>query len=340
MNPTTILSILSALAATVWSVWTWSEDQKKQRQVKRDQEAALYVNPFLIAAEELQSLLYNILEGDELALYRKEYPDQYEFGSPAAIEFLYRLSQYFGWAHRTYRYGPYAQDPRVIELIRRIAETLESRSKFPGDAFRFSVDERTSLGEAVVRRVGEGTVVLPVLESIPLFQFEEEIEDEKSKHAALYQSRAVRLTLAAIDRVDTAEALEGHERLAVLQNFLVDLVTYLERAEGFSVSVADRRKARLRGVHAQVAIGQPGITRILHHTRGRIRLGVPRVKKDKVYAGALQSILESVENVESVRISAGSASVIIGYSSDIPEAEFTRRVLKTVEEGSYSTSAR
>jgi hypothetical protein len=47
-----------------------------------------------------------------------------------------------------------------------------------------------------------------------------------------------------------------------------------------------------------------------------------------------------MENVESVRISAGSASVIIGYSSDIPEAEFTRRVLKTVEEGSYSTSAR
>ena len=128
--------------------------------------------------------------------------------------------------------------------------------------------------------------------------------------------------------------------MTVLQNLLVDLVTYLERAEGFSVSVGDRRKARLRGVHAQVAIGQPGITRILHHTRGRIRLGVPRVKKDRVYVGALQSLLESMENVESVRVSAGAASVVIGYSSDIPEAEFTRRVLKTVEEGSYSTSAR
>jgi len=340
MNPAQILSILSALAATVWSVWTWSEDQKKQRQVKRDQEAALYVNPFLMAAEELHSLLYNILERDELAFYRKEYPDQYELGSPAAIEFLYRLSQYFGWAHRTYRYGPYAQDPRVIELIRRIAETLESRSKFSGDAFRFSVDERTSLGDAVVRRVGEGTVVLPVLESIPLFQFAEEIEDEKSKHAALYQSRAVRLTLAAIDRADQAKALEGHERLAVLQNLLVDLLVYLERAEGFSVSIEKRRKAKLRGVHAQLSTGQAGIARILHQTRGRIRLGIPRVKKDKVYASALQALLESMETVESIRISAGSASVIIGYSADVPEAEFARRVLKTVEAGSYSTSDR
>jgi hypothetical protein len=64
------------------------------------------------------------------------------------------------------------------------------------------------------------------------------------------------------------------------------------------------------------------------------------VKKDKVYASALQALLESMENVESIRISAGSASVIIGYSADVPEAEFARRVLKTVEAGSYSTSDR
>ena len=337
MNLAQLLSILSALGATVWSVWTWSEDQKTQRQVKRDQESALYVNPFLIAAEELQSLLYNTLEGDELALYRKEYPDQYELGSPAAIEFLYRLSQYFGWAHRIYRYSPYAKDPRVIVLMRKMAEVFESRTKFPGDAFRFTIDERTSLGQAVVRRVGRDAAVLPLLlESVPLFQFAEEIENEKSEHAALYQSRAVRLTLAAIDRADTAEALEGHERLAVLQNILVDSLAYLERAEGFSLSLQDRRKVRLPEAYVQVATEQPGEARILHQTRGRIRLGVPRVKKDEAYARALQSLLESMEDVESVRISAGSASVIIGYSPDIPEAEFARRVVTTVEAGAIT----
>ena len=102
MNPAQILTILSALAAAVWTVWTWSEEQQKERQSKRDQEAALYVNSFLSALEELQSQLYGILEEDELAFYKQEYPDQYELGSPAAIKILFRLSRYFGWTHRTY----------------------------------------------------------------------------------------------------------------------------------------------------------------------------------------------------------------------------------------------
>jgi hypothetical protein len=100
MNLTQMLSVLSALAAAVWSVWTWSAEQQKDRQIKRDQEAALYVNAFIVALEELQSLLYRILEEDELAFYQQEYPEQYACGSPAAIELLYHLSQYFGWGLR------------------------------------------------------------------------------------------------------------------------------------------------------------------------------------------------------------------------------------------------
>jgi hypothetical protein len=92
MNLVQMLSVLSALAAAVWSVWTWSEEQQKDRQSKRDQEAALYVNAFLLALEELQSRLYGMLEGDELALYKQEYPEQYALASPAAIAILYHLS--------------------------------------------------------------------------------------------------------------------------------------------------------------------------------------------------------------------------------------------------------
>ncbi len=340
MNPAQILSVLSALAAAVWSVWTWSEEQQKERQLKRDHEAALYVNAFITATEELQSKLYSILEEDELAFYKMEYQDQYEFGSPAAVEFLHCLTQFFGWAHRTFRYGPYTKDPRVIYLTRRIGETFESRSEFSGDAFRFSLDKRISLGTAVIRRVGEVTAVLPVFESIPLYQFEDEISDKQGKYARLYQSRAFRCTLAAIDRADRAESLEGHERLAVLQNLLVDLLAYLESKEGFSVSVAKRRKARLRGVYA-AGSPAPGQTtrqttfaRILHQTQGRIRLGVPRVKTDEAYAHRLQSLLGSVENVTSIRISPAAASVIICYSPETPAAEFAARVLKTVEDAS------
>jgi hypothetical protein len=336
MNPELILSVLSALSAAVWSVWTWKEEQQKERQLKRDQESALYVNSFILAAEELQMRLYSMLEEDELAFYKGQYPEQYELGSPYAIEILYRFSQYFGWALLNNRYGPYTNDPRVIELVRRLAETFENRSRFPGNAFRFTIDERVSLGGAVVRRVGDVTTPLPTFESITLFHFEEEMSDPSSKHTQLYQSKAVRNTLAAIDRADRPEALEGFERLAVLQNLLVDLLTYLESMEGFRVSVGARKRARLRGPSAEVMPAVATVATLLHQTPGRIRLGVTRLRWDETYADRLQSLLESVDNVSAIRISVRAASVVINFSPEIPEMEFARKLVKTIEEGFYA----
>ncbi len=339
MNPTLIFSVLSALAASVWSVWTWREEQQKERQIKRDQESALFVNSLILAAEELQMRLYSMLEEDELAFYRKEYPEKYEFGSPYAIEILYRFSQYFGWAQRNYRYGPYTNDPRVIELIRMIGETFENRSKYSGDAFRFTLDERVSLGGAVVRRIGDVTALIPTFESITLFQFQEEMSDKSNKHTPLYQSRAVRSTLAAIDRADRPEALEGCERLAVLQNLLVDLLTYLEGVEGFRVSIGARKRARLRGSSAHALPAVETLATVLHQTRGRIRMGIPRLRWDEAYADRLQSLLETVDDIRSIRISAGTASVVINFSPEIPEIEFARKLAKTIEEGFFSAGS-
>ncbi|HET6514269.1 MAG TPA: hypothetical protein VFG09_03855 [Thermodesulfovibrionales bacterium] len=333
MDPAQILSVLSALAAGVWSVLTWSGEQQRERRLKRDQEAALFVNSFMLSTEELQARLYSILEEGELAFYKKEYPGKYDVGSPAAIEILYRLGQYFGWARLIYRYGPYTRDSRVIELTRRIAKAWESRS-FPGDAFRCSLDERSSLGAAVVRRVGEVTAVLPVFESIPFFQFAQEVSDELNKRAPLYRSAAVRRTLEAIDRADRVEAMEGHERLAVLQNLLVELLAYLENREGFSVSIGERRKARVKGAYGRLSATPSTVATIIHQTRGRIRLRVPRLKTDASYATGLQSLLESLEDILSIRVNISAASVIINYSPDIPDDEFAQRAIKTIEGGS------
>jgi hypothetical protein len=333
MNPTLFLSILSAVTAAVWSVWTWREEQQKERQLKRDQESAIFVNSYIMALEELQSRLHGMLEGNDFPFYKKEYPEKFEFGSPFAVEIFYRLSKFFGWTYRLFRYGPYTNDPVVVELVRKISEALESHTKFSGDAFRFTYEERVALGDAVVRRTGNMIGSVPIYESITVFQFLGEMSDKNSKHNRLFQSKSVRRTLAAIDQADRIEALEGVDRLAVLQNHLVDLLAYLEEMEGFSVSPEKRRKARLRGAAAQALVAPATEATVVHQVPGRIRLRIPRLKTDDTYAPRLESFLESVDHVRSIRINVSAASVVVSFSPEIPEREFAGRLTKTIKKG-------
>jgi hypothetical protein len=221
----------------------------------------------------------------------------------------------------------------VIDLVRKIGEAFESRSHFPGDAFRFSYEERVALGGTVVRRTGDTINSIPIFESITLFHYLEEMIDKSDKHRQLYQSRAVRRTLAAIDRVDQAEELEGVERLAVLQNLLVDLVNYLESREGFSVSPRKRRKARLRGIVAEALPAPAAEATVVHLVPGRIRIRIPRLKMDETYPARLQSVLESADNVRNSWINVTAASVVIEFNPEIPGMEFARRLVKTIETG-------
>jgi hypothetical protein len=333
MNPTLVLSILSAVTAAVWSVWTWREEQETARQLKRDQESALFVNSFIQAMEELQARLYGILEVDDLAFYKKAYPKGEERDFPIALEILYRLSKFFGWTYRIFRYGPYTNDPVVIERVRKISETLESHTRFSGDAFLFTYEERVALGDAVVRRTGDMIGAIPVYESITVFQFWEEICSKSGKRSLVFQSRAFRRTLDAIDRADRVDKLEGAERLAVLQNYLVDLLAYLEDMEGFTVSPDKRRKVRLRGASARALAAPATPASIVHQTPGRLRLRVPRLRTDETYAPHLQALLESLNTITCIRINASAASAVVSFSPEIPETEFAERLVKTIERG-------
>jgi hypothetical protein len=291
------------------------------------------VNSFIQAMEELQVRLYGILEKDDLAFFKKEYPKQDEHDFPIALEILYRLSKFFGWTYRIFRYGPYTNDPVVIEQVRKISEALESHTRFTGDAFRFTYEERVALGDAVVRRTGDMIGAIPVYESITVFQFWEEICNKSAKRSLVFQSRAFRRTLDAIDKADRIKDLEGAERLAVLQNRLVDLLAYLEGMEGFTVSPGRRRKVRLTGESAKALAAPATPAALVHQTPGRIRLRVPRLKTDERYASRLQTLMESVNNVWSIRINIEAASVVISFSPEIPDAEFADRLVKTIETG-------
>src|SRR5262245_39149854 len=53
---------LIPVAMGLWAVWTWSQEREQGRLTERARLAALYVNPFMSACEDLQSRIYNILE--------------------------------------------------------------------------------------------------------------------------------------------------------------------------------------------------------------------------------------------------------------------------------------
>jgi hypothetical protein len=332
MNPT-IISVMSAMAAAAWSVWTWQSERQKVRDLKRDEMSAQYVNNLIVATQELQRKLFKILEENELALYRSKYVEPIQPASPVAIELLCLLSAFFGWGFMTFRFGPYSRDSKMITMLAQIGEVFESRSRFPGDAFRFSLSDRHALGQAVLRRVGE-TSFGPVFVTITRFKFEDEMQNERSEWASLFRSEEVRCTLEAIDRAVQGETLEGRERLAFLQNLLVDLLSYLEQKEGFRVSFGERGRATVDSNQTGVVQLESKDVRILHEMPGRIRLGIPRLHGDVIYAAHLQLLLQKLEQVNSVRANVDAACVVIEYSNSVPLSELLHAVLAIVDNAS------
>jgi hypothetical protein len=75
------------------AVWTWSQEREQDRLTKRARLAALYVNPFMSACEDLQSRIYNILE--LRGLHKMRGAIQTEL---MPREILYLIVRYFGWA--------------------------------------------------------------------------------------------------------------------------------------------------------------------------------------------------------------------------------------------------
>jgi hypothetical protein len=329
MNPTTF-SVLSALAAAVWTAWTWKSERVTERQLKRDEMAAHYTNSLIITMQVLQKHLNRILETDELTHCRKK--EAQEPASPAAIDLLYIISMFFGWEYITFRFGQYTRDPRVLSMFEEIGETLESRTICAGDAFRFSVADRVALGLAVLHPAGEMSSK-PIFISVPRYKFEDDISNPKSEHASLYRSDVVRSSLGAVDRAVAGETLEARERLLILQKQLAGLLTYLEIKEGFRTPPSP--------IKSSLAIAQAFLNKnsehsnnqvqVLHQTPGRIRLKVPRVQADDEYATELQLLLRSANKVRNVRINRAAASVTVEFSEELPSATMLQAIMPKLE---------
>jgi hypothetical protein len=227
---------LISVAMGLWAVWTWSEAQEQERRTRRDRLAALYVNPFMSACEDLQSRIYSILELGGLRTLRKRYPD-----GAYAEETLYLIVRYFGWAAALSRYSPYSKDPVVFRLSEAVRDAFATTGiGFSVGAFNFFHPEQKALGKIVMSQTrGQHGIELDTISS---YQFRKRLA-----LPALSNSQSVQQTLEALRNAEVAENLRGRNRLEKAQHYLVELLNYLEDREGYRLFAGERRKCSSLG---------------------------------------------------------------------------------------------
>ncbi len=337
------LSVFSGVCTAFWTVLTWRENQDKIKETQRSRNAALYVNPFLLVAEELQNGLYEYLVGEETKISEKKDAEAYAGFSARALEILYVIVTYFGWAFVIYRYGPYTSDRKVIELTRKIAETFaDADESYEDDAFYFSLSEQKALGLTFIQTFNpgnfgnfnpghlsqEGFSAFPAFEATSLYEFEELIKSQRTERSALYIN--IRDVLHSINESNITENLSERKRLLLIQSYLVDLLDYLEEKEGFSVSIKKRRKVQSDQGALLFMVKESSSCRILHHTTGRIRLQIADLYRNESRATQLQSLVQPLAEVKTVRVNPTAASLIIDYDPDVSKGSFEQKILQIV----------
>ena len=227
---------LIPMATAAWGIWTWAADRERERNKERARTSALYVNPFLSAGEDLQSRIYSMLELDGISTLRKRYPD----GSYAE-ETLYLIVRYFGWAVAIERHGRYTQDPLVMQLGAAVRSAF-SRSTATQQVglFNFFQPEQKALGKLVMAKTEGQYGVEP--ETISYYDFKERLSSPP-----LSESESLRETLEALRNAHNAESLRGRDRLAEVQVHLVELLSYIEGEEGYTLFDGERDKCMTHG---------------------------------------------------------------------------------------------
>ena len=219
-------------ATAVWAVLTWAHQHSLEREKERQRITALYVNPFLSACEDLQSRIYKLLELDGLPALRDRYPD----GSYAE-ETLYLLVRFFGWLTAVNRYGPYTQDPVVMRMAMAVRRSFAtSKTGYSIGAFNFLPAEQKALGKMVMHSL-EGEYGHE-MDTMSYYEFRDLVRSSER----MPESVAVTQSLETLRTANTADDIGGRERLAEAQHHLVDLLSYLEEKEGYSLFDGQRMK--------------------------------------------------------------------------------------------------
>jgi hypothetical protein len=227
------VTIVVPLSAGVWAFWKWSSQREDARRHERRRIDALYVNPFLFAAEDLQSRLFNLLDRNGLVPLRKR-----DLQGRYATETLFLVARYFAWEQQLLRFTHFAADADVVNKTNDVRRVLASAAADvdPWCIFRTT---QTALGQAViVWRQGE----VGFADTISVVDFDKRLTEGLASSLGL--DTAVQ-SLRAAARIEDLP-LRSRQRLADLQIHLVDLLEIVEEKlttdDGVRVSVASVRK--------------------------------------------------------------------------------------------------
>jgi hypothetical protein len=226
-----------AVATGMWTVFMWFQERRKDRREERRRMAALYVHPFLFAAEELQSRHYNILELQGL--------------EPLTA---YLIAQYFAWERAILRHGPYTGDAQVIKLTRAIRQAFATDSL--GADLRIFHPEQSAIAQAMIRRVpgqlGQEIEVMPSQEfrralrpSPPRSTLATYLGLSTSapECSGISEIGSLSRAVATMAATHDPKVPPGARRLARVQGRLVALLAYIERREGLALFDGERRTA-------------------------------------------------------------------------------------------------
>jgi len=226
--------VITSVATAIWAVATWSYLRINEHIKERNRVAALYVNPFILACEELQSRIFNIINKQGLKVLKKHYP-----AGDYAAEILYLIAQYFAWEHYIYRYGPYTRDKAVIKFTERIRAVFAT-DHYGLTTFCFFRPEQRALGQLLMRsKMGEHGYEF---ETISFYEFKKMLGN-----APLDEMSSIKDTISELQSSNFSSVSglsdQSCKRLAEIQRQLVGLLNYLEKKEKFSLFVGSRKEA-------------------------------------------------------------------------------------------------
>lgn len=193
--------------------------------------------PFLLACEDLQSRLYNILCLGGLG------PLRARDGYPYAEETLYLVARYFAYEPLLVRHTPYGTDNTVVQLLDHVRGCFSSDAGGIDGWCLFRARQH-ALGRLALETRQREDQAIP--DAVSLLEFERRLVEGDTADA-LYMTEG----LNDLSRAASVNDLppRTRQRLAEIQRALVDVLEHFEgelanlgQSEDFSLFGGEKRK--------------------------------------------------------------------------------------------------